>query len=147
RNGLLEPIVVTRDRVILSGHRRYLACRIAGVDRVRCRVVDMLSTDDEFLPALVSYNRQRVKSNEELLREEVVQTDPDEAYKALVQHRAKRSAVAVNTVEVRDRKPRSKISNARQPFLRAALDILEARRDFWPLSDRSVHYALLNDPP
>ena len=25
--------------------------------------------------------------------------------------------------------------------------VIEARREFWPLSDRQIHYALLSDPP
>src|SRR4051812_24507757 len=46
--GLKEPIVVTADGYILSGHRRYLACRLAGLTRVRCRVEAVRSTDPNF---------------------------------------------------------------------------------------------------
>src|SRR2546429_343180 len=30
-NGILEPIVITRDNFIVSGHRRHVAARIAGL--------------------------------------------------------------------------------------------------------------------
>src|SRR5262249_15321196 len=48
RDGLLEPIVVTRDHVILSGHRRRVACRLAGLTAVPCRYAEILSTDPDF---------------------------------------------------------------------------------------------------
>ena len=28
RNGILEPLVITKDKFILSGHRRYVAARL-----------------------------------------------------------------------------------------------------------------------
>jgi hypothetical protein len=38
---------------------------------------------------------------------------------------------------------RCKISGAKMPLINAIIDILNAHRDFWPLSDRQVHYRLL----
>jgi hypothetical protein len=32
-------------------------------------------------------------------------------------------------------------------MLNAVIEILEEQRDYWPLSDRTIHYYLLNDPP
>src|SRR5262249_58368602 len=60
--GLQEPIVVTRDNFILSGHRRHRACRLAGLTVIPCRVENILSTDPSFLARLCEFNRQRVKS-------------------------------------------------------------------------------------
>jgi hypothetical protein len=42
---------------------------------------------------------------------------------------------------------RARISKAKQPFLDAILTVLRERKEFWPLTIRQVHYALLNDPP
>ena len=42
---------------------------------------------------------------------------------------------------------RSKTSKAKRPFLDAILDVLRDRENFWPLTVRQVHYALLNRPP
>jgi hypothetical protein len=58
-HGQLEPIVVTAAGVILSGHRRYAACKALGMARVRCRREHVASTDRRFPELLVSYNRQR----------------------------------------------------------------------------------------
>src|SRR5262249_13390759 len=60
--GLLEPLVISRDNYLLSGHRRHRACRLAGVTEVPCRVQDLVSTDPQFLIQLRESNRQRVKS-------------------------------------------------------------------------------------
>jgi hypothetical protein len=40
---------------------------------------------------------------------------------------------------------RPEISAAKRPFLDAVLRILEEQRDYWPLSDRQIHYRLLGD--
>src|SRR5438309_2321500 len=47
-NGLKEPIVITLDGVILSGHRRRVACQLAGLEVVRVRVEPIRSTDPDF---------------------------------------------------------------------------------------------------
>ena len=44
-NGIITPAVVRRKEdgryEILSGHRRHRACEIAGLDSIRCEVVEM----------------------------------------------------------------------------------------------------------
>src|SRR4051794_18286952 len=55
-HGVKEPLVVTLDDVILSGHRRYAAAVLAGLETVPCRRENVCSTDPEFLPLLVEYN-------------------------------------------------------------------------------------------
>jgi hypothetical protein len=146
-HGLREPLVLTTDSVILSGHRRHVACRLAGLDVAPCRRVDMLSTDSGFLRLLVEHNRQRMKSLDERLREEVIAADPEECHRHLVEHRRQQSRVCVDTITIVGVKKRAKISPAKGPFLEAILRVLAERRDYWPLSDRQIHYALLNYPP
>ena len=46
RVGILEPLVVTADRFIISGHRRYAAARLAGLATLPCRVLDFEREDD-----------------------------------------------------------------------------------------------------
>jgi hypothetical protein len=53
----------------------------------------------------------------------------------------------VDTIEIVGHKHRARITNAKRPFLDAILRILKERRDYWPLTVRQVHYALLNDAP
>src|SRR5262249_1368050 len=149
-HGVKEPLRVTRDGFIISGHRRHMAARIAGLVRVPC-IVDPVTRDDPgFLVLLRECNRQRVKSFDEVGRERVVDAaaeDPAEAYAALQHHRRARSAVAGPTILIRGARNRSRISEAKWPMLEAAIRNIEALRDYWPLSDRSIHYDMLNDPP
>ena len=37
--GLLDPIIITKDRYIISGHRRIAACRLLEKESVRCKVL------------------------------------------------------------------------------------------------------------
>lgn len=152
-HGLREPLVITEDGYILSGHRRHTAARLAGLDAVPCRVEPISYGDcrtDEYVRLLREYNRQRVKSLDELLREEVVSADPDEAYHRLLVHRAEKSDMSdcgLPTIALAERRGRKGISAAKQQMLDAVTRAVEERRPFWPLSDRQVHYVLLNDPP
>lgn len=147
--GLLEPIVVTRDGYIVSGHRRHAACRLAGLSIVPCRVLPIHSVDDpdDFVRLLREYNRQREKTLAEKVREEIVSADPDEAYRHLVEHRKAASAVDVSPVRLLEPRRRSKITAAKRPMVDAALRVLDERRDFLPTTVRTIHYALLNAPP
>ena len=62
--GVLEPIVVTLDDFILSGHRRYAAAKLAGLKTVSVRRYPIRRTDDvdAFVVLLREYNRQREKT-------------------------------------------------------------------------------------
>lgn len=62
-NGVLTPATVRKKEdgryEMLSGHRRYRACQIAGLDSLRCEVVDM--SRDEATIFMVESNFQRTK--------------------------------------------------------------------------------------
>jgi hypothetical protein len=96
---------------------------------------------------LREYNRQRHKTFDERLREEIVSANPEEAYRSLREYREQASSVVIDTIEMGERKQRCRISDAKGPFLAAISKVIAERRVFWPLSDRQIHYALLNDPP
>ena len=87
--GIQEPIVVSADGFILSGHRRYVAAGLAGLTEAPCRVHSISRQDDHdgFVELLREFNRQRVKTFDESLREEIVSADPEEAYVSLLEHR------------------------------------------------------------
>ena len=149
KHGIKEPLAISTDRYILSGHRRYAAARLAGLETVPCRV-EPISWDDEpdrFLELLTEYNRQREKSLDEKLREEVISCNADDAYEALLTHRKEQSRVDAESFSIVGTQRRAEISAAKLPLLNAIRDIIADREDFWPLSDRQIHYALLNDPP
>jgi hypothetical protein len=146
--GLQEPIVITRDFFILSGHRRFMACKLLGLKAVDCRFADITSRDPGFPQLLVSYNNQRVKSLDEVLRERVISSSNDgSAYQALRNHRAEKAEVEAEFLEIGEKKVRPRISKGKLPMLWACTGIIDAKRPYWPLSDREVHYDLLNDPP
>ena len=64
-NGLLDPIIISKDNTIISGHRRWNACKNIGLKNVDVRVEDF---QDETI-ALVELNRYRNKKASELLNE------------------------------------------------------------------------------
>lgn len=151
--GVQQQLIVTPDGYILSGHRRYAAAKLAGLKTVPCqystirRINGRGKVNPAFIVALREHNRQRVKSFDEKLREEAVSADPAVAYQALIKHRQNQASLNLDTIDIRAEKRRAKISKAKWPFLEAIKRIIEERRKFWPLSDRQIHYALLNDPP
>ena len=102
---------------------------------------------DRFIILLREHNRQREKSRDEQAREEVLTKTPDDAGHAVAEHREVAARVAVSAIPIVGTKTRSAISKAKRPMLDAIQRILQERSDFWPLSDRQIHYALLNDPP
>jgi hypothetical protein len=146
-HGLREPIVVAKDGFILSGHRRHMACRFLGMSHVDCRVVDITRSDPKFETLLVEHNRHRVKSFDETMREFAIEINPQDAYRALLEQRKVASAVSGEFLVISDKKARNKISDAKQPMLDACVKVINDQKEYWPLSDRSIHYDLLNSPP
>ena len=145
--GVLEPLVLTRDHYIVSGHRRYAASQLAGLQYIPCRVEKFYRESPEFVTLLREHNRQRVKSHDEIFREHLVSANPEEAYQALLEHREQVSRVDMPAFELEGEKKRSAISSAKTPFLEAVYKIIKEMERFWPLSLRQIHYGLLNVPP
>lgn len=148
--GVLEPLKVTKDGFIISGHRRHFAAHQAEQQTIPIlrdsRARDEF-TNDEFLQLLAEPNRQRVKTIPEMAREAVALTSPADAYKELVAYRKRKARVRVEAMTIDGTKRRAIISKAKQPFLDAVVAILNELRDHWPLTVRGLHYQLLNKPP
>lgn len=66
--GVLEPIVVTKDKDIISGHRRWLAAKDVGLDTVPVRISEFDSELEE-REALIEFNRQRDKTPGQIVNE------------------------------------------------------------------------------
>jgi len=66
--GVLEPLVITDGKQIISGHRRWLAAKAAGLDSVPVRYSEF---DSELVEreALIEFNRQREKTPGQLVNE------------------------------------------------------------------------------
>jgi hypothetical protein len=59
KRGVIEPIVITPEKVIVSGHQRVRACKELGIKTVMCDV-HTYNNDDEILQDLLETNiRQR----------------------------------------------------------------------------------------
>ncbi|MEA3189038.1 MAG: ParB family transcriptional regulator, chromosome partitioning protein [Chthoniobacter sp.] len=68
RNGIYQPILITRTNTIIAGHRRHAAAVKLGIEDVAAVVFH--STDQfDICEALVQANKQRVKTNEQIGRE------------------------------------------------------------------------------
>src|SRR5579872_4080229 len=80
--GVLEPVIVTADGWIISGHRRHAAATAAGLRSIPIRRLSICRDDDcdEFVRLLREHNRQRVKTYDESIREEIILIDSDDAY-------------------------------------------------------------------
>src|SRR5262245_36661787 len=66
--GVMGPLVITHDGLIISGHRRWQAAERAGLKQVP--VIEFWSDDaNEILTALLEHNLQRAKTNEQRVRE------------------------------------------------------------------------------
>ena len=151
--GVLDQLQVTADGVILSGHRRHAAARLAGLTAVPVIYRrDTHSADADFVRKLVEANRSRDKTAGERIREAVAAVDPSEAHAALRRHRdaaraadgerAGRDGLAV--VGSAPAARRDGISAAKRPMLDALKKIVEDNRAFWPLTLRQCHYRMLN---
>lgn len=69
--GILNPLLIAENGIIISGHRRWDAARKVGL--VEVPVILFGSSDEiDILEALVESNRQRAKTNEQLGREAAV---------------------------------------------------------------------------
>ncbi len=148
--GVLESLTVSLDGYVISGHRRYFAAGIAGKAAVPCRVLAIRRIDytsDQWLALLREHNRNRDKTRAEKLREELVSINPDEAHRALMEYRRSESVIDVKPIKIIGYKHRAEISKAKKLFLETVQHIINENRKYWPLTDRQIHYLLLNDPP
>ena len=58
-SGVIEPIVATQDKVIVSGHQRVRACKKLGIKEVAVEI-RIYDSEDEILKQLIETNiRQR----------------------------------------------------------------------------------------
>ena len=85
-NGIREPIQVSLDGYIVSGHRRYEAAKHVGLLEVPINRLDIQRSDHsrlEWQQVLRAHNHQRVKSSSVRMKEALLDIDPDLAYMQL----------------------------------------------------------------
>jgi hypothetical protein len=149
--GIVEPLVVSTDGFLLSGHRRFAAAKLLRLEavpvRVQAVVFESLARSDR-LKLLAIFNRQRDKSFDEKTAERLVEIDPKVARSQLFLKRIERDRQPISleeNVEIGDVKHRAAITT--MAFAAAVQKIVKDNERFLPLTDRRIHYLLLNDPP
>jgi hypothetical protein len=150
RRGLEEPILLTEDRFILSGHRRFYAVKYLNWDRVPCRVRVGIRRggNPQYHRELAEYNPQRIKTAGSLLKEALLRTSNAADLRAEVKDYVEASmSVDCDFMQVIGSKIVEPITDKRQEFLSAAVKVISDLRSFWPCSIRQIHYRLLNAPP
>jgi ParB-like chromosome segregation protein Spo0J len=65
--GQLVPIVITKEGVIISGHRRYTAAKELGWEEID--VIEKVVKEEDVTKLLIHYNKQRNKSTKECYNE------------------------------------------------------------------------------
>ena len=151
-HGILQPLTISSDFYILSGHRRLAAAIEAGLDLVPVIMTDIEispMSSEERIKVLVAHNRgSRVKTNTELIAEAMSGVDPAEAISAAA-HRKADVFTSVKTSHELIRgvggSRRTDPKQQRGEFLDAVLTVLEDLRDrqMLPISARHIHYKLL----
>lgn len=147
-HGLAEPLIVTLDGFILSGHRRYEALRSLRQAKVPVRVENVRRENNpHFVRLLTEFNPQRVKSAGILLREALLRAEPDDPLVLEHKQRASIEDIPVDFSAVGKSKRVPDVSPRKQDFLKACQRVVESLKDYWPLNLRQIHYNLLNAPP
>jgi hypothetical protein len=150
KEGQLEPLIVTADNYIVAGHRRYAALLLNKETFARCirlQVERRSMSKDDYVRLLRAHNRQREKTADEKVREELIDITPDTVDSLYRRRQAIIDSPSQNGVQqlrVEGSKRRYEISEDKAEHVKNILKVLEERRAYWPLSDRGVHYQLLN---
>jgi len=149
KRGLGDPLLLTKDRFILSGHRRYYALSHLKYEDAPCYLSDISRNgNSEFHSDLAEYNPQRVKTVGSILKESLLRdSDPSDTYAAIEDYRAASTQVDIDFTDVPGVKKVKALSPKKKQFLEAAKKVVEDLKEYWPLSVRQIHYNLLNDPP
>ena len=151
-HGVQEPLLVSSDGFIISGHRRWKAANFIDLAEVPVRVhpVSRQENPAAFLKLLVECNNQRIKNADVLLAESVIKVDPVAAHQKIVSEREAKEVrrsddCTLSVIATHGNKRRCDFPPAKRPLLDAILRIVEEQREFWPLSVRQIHYRLLGE--
>lgn len=143
-DGIRDPIAVTADGVIVSGHRRHAAARYLKLRKITVLVhPNLTSSDPHFCKLLVTSNMQRSKNIAERMREQVA-LDSSDPYQRVHEFREQISEMAgVETVDLGPRKKRPSIKYKRTLATTITNFVMSNKKE-WPFSARRVFYAMLN---
>ena len=81
QHGIREPLTITIDGYVVSGHRRLAAAKRLGLKEVPARMIAVqfgLMDSKERMDLLRLHNYQRSKSASERIREKMLEIDPSQ---------------------------------------------------------------------
>lgn len=151
--GQVDPIALTREGVIFSGHTRRLALMLLRRKMALCKVHDVSFRDPCFKNLIVDCNFYRQKTPAQLLTEYLVSYSPEDtgqAYGYLREHREykeNQARCSGDYLDLSDYNREPKLGPDKYPMIAAVQRIIEANKQYGPMTARTIHYELLNDPP
>lgn len=69
--GILRSLIITKEKTIIDGHRRWTAAKQLGLRTVPCEIREFEDEDSEAL-AIIEYNRYRIKTPRQIYNEGLV---------------------------------------------------------------------------
>ena len=144
-----EPLVLSTDGYLVSGHRRMAVARLRGMTTVPVLVDASIRradyTADQWKALLVEHNSHREPSLDEVMREQIVAKSADQAHAEHVQARAAVEAEREGLhprLTVTEGRTRNALSDEKADLIDAILAIVRDRQDELPMSERRVHYLI-----
>jgi ParB-like nuclease domain len=148
KDGVQAPLLVSQDGYIISGHQRgraAIATERYSVPVIYLNIRRSDYTRDQWLAILREHNCGREKSFDELIRENLIDIDPDEAVRQIVDDKVRRSRSRAPTIEVSAKQmTRWEISAVKRQMADAVLQVLRDLEDYLPVSLRAIHYRLVD---
>jgi N6-adenosine-specific RNA methylase IME4 len=90
RNGILQPIDITHDNVILDGHQRVKAAMELGIEEVEVRIPELVGIDeDEYLISVTMNRRHLTEAQKAVLANE---------YRKILSEKAKKQRAEIANV-------------------------------------------------
>lgn len=147
RKGLLDPLLISSDGVIISGNTRYAALKLLGRKFVEVRRHPVHSESKEFLELLIAANDQRVKTLKEQVNEIAASVDPKVYWmQRELDMSEKRSSIDLECV-TGELKSRRRLTDNYEDLAQAIERVLKDNREYLPMTLRGVHYQLLELRP
>lgn len=144
KNGLMEPLIVTRDGFIVSGHTRYAAMKYLNRTFVNVRRLNINSDHPEIPGLIIAANDQRVKTPEERVNELIAGADSTGYRFRLKEVYARDTGLEAIQGGMNERK---KLTDNYSEMVLAIQEVLSENKDYLPMTLRGIHYQLLEKRP
>ncbi|MEJ7646463.1 MAG: ParB N-terminal domain-containing protein [Chryseolinea sp.] len=142
KHGVLEPLIINQQNIIVSGNSRYKACQMLGM--IDVPVIKITTVSDKHLRELVvESNKQRVKTSQEVVREASRDAEVEEVER-IFEYTQKINFDGNLLRTSKADKSCNLHSNTLKPWTDALLKIFVENFDYLPMSVRAVFYQMIN---